>query len=161
MRQVADPQAASFVPGLAPDLEPGSPITIHNCPSLSVLEINFQSQLPLYLRSGIGKIQVQLCGLLFSLRTLPYSTIVFVLSPLCKVPPSTLVPAGGMQTYVTLQALLHSHSSSHRTASFISTLCDTSSFTFILCPEVTKDSQFLQNVAECKNLSRGPENGKL
>ena len=66
-----------------------------------------------------------------------------------------------MQTYVTLQPLLHSHSTSHRTASFISTLCNTSSFTFILCPEVTKDSQFLQNVAECKNLSRGPENGKL
>ena len=66
-----------------------------------------------------------------------------------------------MQTYVTLQPLLHSHSTSHRTASFISTLCNTSSFTFILCPEVMKDSQFLHNVAECKNLSRGPENGKL
>ena len=108
LRQVADPQAASFVPGLAPDLEPGSPITIHNCPSLSVLEINFQSQLPLYLRSGIGEIQDQLCGLLFFLRTLPHLTIGFVLSPLCKVHPSTLVPAGGMQTYVTLQPLLHS-----------------------------------------------------
>ena len=47
LRQVADPQAASFVPGLAPDLEPGSPITIHNCPSLSVLDDNFQFQLPL------------------------------------------------------------------------------------------------------------------
>ena len=32
---------------------------------------------------------------------------------------------------------------------------------FYSCPEVTKDSQFLQNVAECKNLSRRPENGKL
>ena len=50
LRQLADPQAASFVPGLDPDLEPGSPITIPDCPSLSVFEVNFQSQLPLYLR---------------------------------------------------------------------------------------------------------------
>ena len=56
----------------------------------------------------------------------------FALSPPRKVHPSTFVPAGGMQTYVTLQTLLHSHSTSHRTASFISTLCNTSSFTFIL-----------------------------
>ena len=47
LRQLADAQAASFVPGLDPDLEPGSPITIHNCPSLSVLDDNFQFQLPL------------------------------------------------------------------------------------------------------------------
>ena len=88
-----------------------------------------------------GKIQVQLCSLLFFLRAPPYFKIGFVLSPLRKVHPSTLVPAGEMQTYVTLQPLLHSHSTSHRTASFISTLCNTSSFTFILCPEVMKDSQ--------------------
>ena len=137
LRQLADPQAASFVPGLDPDLQPGSPITIPNCPSLSVLDDNFQFQLPLYLRSGMHLYWPKSGSFNgFNLTFLFESTSLFnnwfVLSPMRKVHPSTLVPDGGMQTYVTLQALLHSHSTSHRTASFISTLCNTFSFTFIL-----------------------------